>query len=150
MNHFDPYNLFLAIATNIPVLLMTGFVLILLFIKSTVYCPGRYFIAHFIFYFIIFYFLILLFIFYFFNFFPYLYLCMFSCVCIWYNCTVHGADLTYMSLLVIFCIIVYVTNKNLVIQGHISEHRPFFLEYIWDIKEIFQVQMLITTEEKRI
>jgi len=34
---------------------MTGFVLILLFIKSTVYCPAHYFIAHFIFYF--FYFL---------------------------------------------------------------------------------------------
>ncbi len=26
INHFDPYNVFLAIATNIPVLLMTGFV----------------------------------------------------------------------------------------------------------------------------
>ncbi len=25
-NNFDPYNVFLAIATNIPVLLMTGFV----------------------------------------------------------------------------------------------------------------------------
>ncbi len=43
---------------------------------------------------------------------PYLYLCIFSCVCIPYNCTVHGADLTYISLLVIFCIIVYVTNTN--------------------------------------
>ncbi len=30
-----------------------------------------------------------------------------------YNCTAHGADLTYISLLVIFCIIVYVTNTNL-------------------------------------
>ncbi len=27
MDNFDPYNVFLAIATNIPVLLMTGFVL---------------------------------------------------------------------------------------------------------------------------
>ncbi len=35
------------------------------------------------------------------------------CVCITYNCTVHGADLTNISLLVILCIIVYVTNKNL-------------------------------------
>ncbi len=26
MDNFDPYNVFLAIATNIPVLLMTGFV----------------------------------------------------------------------------------------------------------------------------
>ncbi len=27
MDNFDPYNVLLAIATNIPVLLMTGFVL---------------------------------------------------------------------------------------------------------------------------
>ncbi len=27
MDNFDPYNVFLAIATNIPVLLMTAFVL---------------------------------------------------------------------------------------------------------------------------
>ncbi len=27
MDNFDPYNVFLAIATNIPVRLMTGFVL---------------------------------------------------------------------------------------------------------------------------
>ncbi len=27
MDHFDPYNVLLAIATNIPVWLMTGFVL---------------------------------------------------------------------------------------------------------------------------
>ncbi len=26
IDHFDPYNVLLAIATNIPVLLMTGFV----------------------------------------------------------------------------------------------------------------------------
>ncbi len=42
-----------------------------------------------------------------FHFFPYLYLCIFSCVCVPYNCTVHGAAVTYISLLVIFCIIVY-------------------------------------------
>ncbi len=35
------------------------------------------------------------------------------CVRIPYNCTVHGADLTNISLLVILCIIVYVTNKIL-------------------------------------
>ncbi len=27
INNFDPYNVFLAIATNVPVLLMTAFVL---------------------------------------------------------------------------------------------------------------------------
>ncbi len=61
-----------------------------------------YFIAHFYLYF-----------FFFTSFFsPYQFLCIFSCVCIPYNCTVHGADLTYISLLVIFCIIVCVTNTN--------------------------------------
>ncbi len=49
-------------------------------------------------------------------FFSYLYLCIFSCVCIPYNCTVHGADLTYISLLVTFCIIVYVTNKSWILN----------------------------------
>ncbi len=46
------------------------------------------------------------------HFLPYLYLCIFSCFCIPYKCTVHGADLTYISLLIIFCITVYVTNEN--------------------------------------
>ncbi len=45
--------------------------------------------------------------------FPYLYLGIFSCVCISYNCTVHGANLTNIAFLIIFCIIVYVTNKYL-------------------------------------
>ncbi len=84
------------------------FLLILLFIKSTVYCHAHNFIAHFI----ILYFLILTFYFLLHFFSPYLYLCLFSCVCISYNCTVHGVDLTYISLLIIFCIIVYVTNTN--------------------------------------
>ncbi len=85
------------------------FLLILLFIKSLVYCPAHFFITHYILFFSIFYSYIL-----FYTFFsPYLYLCIFSCVCISYNCTVHGADLTYISLLIIFFIIVYVTNTNL-------------------------------------
>ncbi len=33
--------------------------------------------------------------------------------CVTYNCTVHWADLTYISLLIIFCIIEFVTNKTL-------------------------------------
>ncbi len=49
---------------------------------------------------------------FYFIFLPYLYLCIFSCFCIPYKCTVHGADLTYISLLIIFCITVYVTNEN--------------------------------------
>ncbi len=78
----------------------------IIIIKSTVYYSAHYFI---LFYFL---FIFLLFIFYF-TFFPCLYLCIFSCVYISYNCTVHGADLTYISLLIIFCIIVYVTKKIL-------------------------------------
>ncbi len=39
------------------------------------------------------------------------------CVCIPYNCTVHGAELTNISLLVILCIIVYVTNKILNLES---------------------------------
>ncbi len=38
----------------------------------------------------------------------YIFLC-----CVTYNCTVHWADLTYISLLIIFCIIEYVANKTL-------------------------------------
>ncbi len=68
----------------------TALIILLLFIKSTVYCP-----AHFI----LLYFLSIIYI--------YVY-----CV-VTYNCTVHWADLTYISLLIIFCIIVYVTNKTL-------------------------------------
>ncbi len=64
-----------------------------------------------------FYFIFYSFLFFFFS--PYLYLCILSCVCIPYNCTVHGADLTYISLLVvIFCIIVYETNTKSWILNH--------------------------------
>ncbi len=66
--------------------------LLILFIKSTVYCP-----AHFI--------LLCFFIFY-------LYLCI-SLVLCYIFCTVYWADLTYIWLLIIFCIIEYVTNKTL-------------------------------------
>ncbi len=58
------------------------------------------------------YFLRFILTFYCLLFFPYLYLCIFSYVWTSYNCTIHGADLTYISLLVIFCIIVYVTNNK--------------------------------------
>ncbi len=71
-----------------------------------------YFIGHFIL------FLFILF-FFFTSFFSYLFLCIFSCVCVTYNCAVHGVDLTYISLLVIFCIIVYVTNKHLESLNHV-------------------------------
>ncbi len=63
-----------------------------------------------IFYSFLFFYLIFIF---FLHFSSYLYLCIFSCVCVTYNCTVHVVNLTYISLLVIFCIMLYVTNTNL-------------------------------------
>ncbi len=57
----------------------------------------------------------------FFFFLFYLYLCIFSCV-VTYNCAVHWANLTYISLLIIFCIIEYVTNKSL---NPWIKHSPF-------------------------
>ncbi len=70
-------------------------------------------------------------------FFPYQYLCIFSCVCVTYNCTVHGADLTYISLLVIFCIIMYVTNTNLesyLLLCHIFEKQsPNMKTRVWKL-----------------
>ncbi len=76
--------------------------LILLFIKSTVYCPAHCILLH-----------ILLFIFsYYFGIF-YLCLCLSSCVVLHIlHCPLSGPDLTYISLLIIFCIIEYVTNKK--------------------------------------
>ncbi len=71
----------------------------ILFIKSTVYCPAQFILLY----------ILINFLFLFFTW--YLYLCILFCVCVTYNCTVHGADLTYILLLVIFCIIVYVMNK---------------------------------------
>ncbi len=38
---------------------------------------------------------------------------MYILCCVTYKCTVHGADLTCISPLVIFCISVYVMNKIL-------------------------------------
>ncbi len=37
MDNFDPYNVFLAIATNLPVLIMTGFVVQGLYIYIYIY-----------------------------------------------------------------------------------------------------------------
>ncbi len=73
-------------------------VMLILIFKSTVYCH-----AH-ILYFV-------LYIFFFFH----LILCILLCVVFYNICTVHGADLTHISLLVIYSlysIIVYVTNKS--------------------------------------
>jgi len=98
---------------------------VLLFIKSRVYCP-----AHSIYYF-----------------FSYLYLCIFSCVCIPYSCSVHGGDLTYISLLVIICIIVYVTNKNLesfgcmlICYGYFTCQSDGLLDGHWPIIAVMELR----------
>ncbi len=63
----------------------------------------QYIVLHILFY-CIFYSLFFLIIFY-------LYLCLSSCVVLHiFHCPLSGPDLTYISLLIIFCIIEYVTN----------------------------------------
>ncbi len=75
------------------------YMLILLFIKSTVYYPAHLF-------YIFFYF-----IFVFFNYF-FTYIYVYSRVVFHIlHCPLSGPDLTYISLLIIFCIIEYVTIK---------------------------------------
>ncbi len=106
MHYSPPSVLLLCIYTmyNLFAHSSCTFLFILLFIKSTVYCPVLHILFYCTFYLIYIFFILIL------NFwlFSYLYLCIFSCVCVTYNCTVHGAGLTYISLLIIFCIIVCV------------------------------------------
>ncbi len=47
-----------------------------------------------------------------FIFYLYLYIRIFSCVVTFLHCPLSGPDLIYISLLIIFCIIEYVTNKR--------------------------------------
>ncbi len=76
-------------------------ILLLLFIKSTVFCIAHFILLH-----------ILLFMFSYYIFF-YLYLYIFSCVVLHIlHCPLSGPDLIYISLTIIFCIIEYVTNKK--------------------------------------
>ncbi len=72
------------------------------FFKSTVYCPAHFILLHILFFFI---FILIIFIYrvILLNFLP-LFMYILLC-CVTYNCTVHWADLTNISLLIIFCII---------------------------------------------
>ncbi len=89
------------VCTSLPSLLF-----ILLFIKSHIlfctsylFCTFLYSIAHFTLYF---------------SLFTYIYalvLCYFYIICIILHCPLSGPDLIYISLLIIPCIIYYVTNK---------------------------------------
>ncbi len=75
----------------------------ILFIQYTVYCSAKCICT---FYYSLFFILI-------FTLFFHTYIYVYSLVFVTYNCNVHGADQTYILLLVIFCIIVYVTNTIL-------------------------------------
>ncbi len=76
--------------------------IILLCIKSTVYCSAHLILPYFF----------------------HLYLCIFSCVVLHIlHCPLSGPDLIYISLLIIFCIIEYVTNKTL----KCFQHKKCFL-----------------------
>ncbi len=83
----------------------------LLFIKSTVYCPAHFFI----YFFCTFFFIFIFYSFYFFfsTSFIFLYLCIFFVFVFHIIALSMEQDLTNISLLVILCIIVYVANKNL-------------------------------------
>ncbi len=75
----------------------TSLFILLLFIKSTVYCIAHFILLHILFFFIF-----------------YLYLYIFSCVVLHIlHCPLIRPDLIYISLLIIFCTIEYVTNKTL-------------------------------------
>ncbi len=103
------YNLFCTFLLHIPVYII--------FIKSTVDCIAHFILFHCTFY-SLFYFLFY-FILSFFHIFSYsyLYLYIFSCVMfhfllIFLHCPLSGPVLTYISLLIIPCMIVYVTNNK--------------------------------------
>ncbi len=76
-----------------------------------------------------------------FLFFSYLYLCRFSCA-VTYNCTVHGADLTYISPLVIFCMW---KNKNLQ-----SREETFTSGHgcIGDTNKVHVARVLLSVKQK--
>ncbi len=58
----------------------------------------------------------------------YLYLCLSSCVVLYIlHCPLSVPDLTYISLLIIFCIIEYGTNKNLDIDLDLDLSYPVLL-----------------------
>ncbi len=99
--HYSPSSvLLLCVYTRYNLFAHSSYtsLLILLFIKSTVYC-----IAHCALYF---FFLFLFFI-------LYLYLYIYSCLVLHIlHCPLSGPDLTYISLLIISCITEYVMNKK--------------------------------------
>ncbi len=90
---------------------------ILIFIKSTVDCIAHFILFNCTFYSLFYFYFILSFFSYFLSY-SYLYLYIFSCVMFHFfilfflHCPLSGPVLTYISLLIIPCMIVYVTNNK--------------------------------------
>ncbi len=96
------------------------------------YCTF-YFIAHFTLYFFLFLFFTYI----------YVYPLVLSHIL---HCSLSGPDLTYISLLIIFCIIEYVTNKTLIIEDFLTLKgivNPIFKMY--SPKPVFF--LLLNTED---
>ncbi len=88
-----------------------AYIIILLYIKSTVYCSAHFILLHILFF--------LIFIFH-------LYLFIFSCVVLHIlHRPQSGPDLIYISLLIIFCIIDYGTNKTLNLEESMMSRKAF-------------------------
>ncbi len=105
---------------------------ILLFIKSTVCCIAHFTLLH-----------ILLFIFIWF----YLYLYIYSCVVLLIlRCPLSGPDLIYISLRIIFCIIVYVTNKEQVWNDMRVSDRNVIFEWTVPLNFEFYISTLLFTD----
>ncbi len=94
---------------------------ILIFIKFTVDCIAHFILFHCTFtpYFIFYFILLYIYFFLLFLSYSYLYLYIFSCVMFHFlfflfflHCPLSGPVLTYISLLIIPCMIVYVTNNK--------------------------------------
>ncbi len=95
---------------------------ILLFIKSTVYCIAHFILLHI---------LLLIFSYYFYFICTYIYIYYLVLCFIFLHCPLSGPVLIYISLLIISCIIEYVTNKrtlNLEVQGSCCVSFICFLE----------------------
>ncbi len=105
--HYSPSLLL----CTVYLLHIPAYIIILLYIKSTVYCSAHFILLHILFF--------LIFIFH-------LYLCIFSCVVLHIlHCPLSGPDLIYISLLIIFCIIDYVMNKTLNLEEGMMSRKAF-------------------------
>ncbi len=104
MNYSPPSALLLCLHTRYNLFAHSSCtsLFILLFIKSTVYCIAHFILLHI---------LLLIFPSYFYFICTYIYIYSLVLCFIFLHCPLSGPVLTYISLLIISCIIEYVTNK---------------------------------------